>query len=111
VSLVCKMQLVFEAYLWLMPIAICRWRCVNIARMRCGDLRGKTNAKRGANRRRGSASGLLFFLPRNPQLDEVLPRGFPALFSGYPPPGLASKAFKLGRREESARDRWRPWRG
>jgi hypothetical protein len=101
VSLVCKMQLVFEAYLWLMPIAICRWRCVNIARMRCGDLRGKTNAKRGANRRRGSASGLLFFLPRNPQLDEVLPRGFPALFSGYPPPGLASKAFKLGRREES----------
>ena len=85
-SLVCKMQLVFEAYLWLMPIAICRWRCVNIARMRCGDLRGKTNAKRGADRRRGSASGFLFFLPRNPQLDEVLPRGFCAVLGFITPP-------------------------
>ena len=44
----------------------------------------KTNAKRGANWRRGSASGFLFFLPRNPQLDEVLPRGF-APFSGLSP--------------------------
>ena len=77
--------------------------CQRIARMRCGDLRGKTNAKRGADRRRGSASGFLFFLPRNPQLDEVLPRGFPFRCSRvyHPSSGLASKAFKLGRREES----------